>query len=393
MEFNPYSMEYFNDPYPIYRHLRDEAPVYHNGELGFYALSRFEDVLGAHIDHQTYSSARGIMIQDMDPAFLEALPMMIMMDPPRQTRLRKLISRAFTPKKVAAMEPQIREICIRVLEPLVERGSCDFVTEFAAVMPMELISTLLGVPEEDHRRVRDWVDLSLTREPGCPEIPWEAVEAMGKLTSYFRDLLHERRRHPGNDVLSFLLEVEAPAEDGGTTKLSEPEVLGFAGLLAGGGNETVTKLLGNALVLFHRHPDQRKRIAEDPTLIPRGIEEALRYWPPSQIQGRSATRDVELHDVRIPAGSRVLLLTGAACRDEREFENADVFDIDREIPIQLALGHGAHKCLGAFLARLEARVAFEELLKRSSEFAVDEAHSQRVHMTNVAGYASIPVSF
>ncbi len=393
MDFDPYSEAYFDDPYPTYKHLRDEAPVYHNEKLGFYALSRFEDVLQAHIDHQTYSSAKGILIQDMDPAFLEAMPMMIMMDPPKQTRLRKPISKAFTPRKVAAMEPQIREICVRTLEPLIAQGSCDFVKEFAAVMPMEFIGTLLGVPEQDHRMVRDWVDASLTREAGNPEVPPAAIEAMGKMMGYFSDLAAERRVRPRDDMLSFLLEVEAPAEGGGTTKLTDREVLGFAGLIAGGGNETVTKLLGNAVVLLYRNPDQRKRIVEDPQLIPRAVEEALRYWPPSQIQGRSLTRDVELHGGLVPRGARVLLLTGAACRDERVFESPDVFDIDREISIQLALGHGAHKCLGASLARLQGRVAFEELLKRSPDFEVDEERTERVHMTNVAGYSSVPVTF
>ncbi|HJO25155.1 MAG: cytochrome P450 [Myxococcota bacterium] len=393
MEFDPYSHEYFNDPYPIYEYLRDEAPVYHNEKLGFYALSRFEDVLQASIDYNTYSSARGILIQDMDPDYLEAVPMMIMMDPPRQTRLRKLISKAFTPRKVAAMEPDVRALCVRILEPLVERGSCDFVKEFAAVLPMEIISTMLGVPEADRVQVRDWSDVSLTREPGNPEIPKDSMRAMGDMHAYFRELAAQRRKRPRDDMLSFLIQVEVPAEEGGTTKLTDREILGFASLVAGGGNETVTKLLGNALVLFHRNPGSRKRIAEDPRLIPGAVEEALRYWPPSQIQGRSLTRDVELHGRLMPCGSRVLLLTGAACRDGREYENPGRFDIDREIPIPLAFGHGAHKCLGAFLARLEGRVAFEELLERCPDFEVDEGNSERVHMTNVAGYASVPVTF
>ena len=393
MEFNPFSDEFFNDPYEIYRHLRDEAPVYHNEEWGFYALSRFDDVVDAHIDHKTFSSARGILIQDMDPAYLEARPMMIMMDPPRQTRLRKLISKRFLPRQIEAMEPELRELAVRILEPLVERGSFDYVKDYAAVFPMELISTMLGVPDQDRVTLRELVDVSLTREAGNPDIPAESIRAMAEMDAYLKALLAERRRRPQEDLISALLVAEVEREDGTRDRLTDPEILGFAGLVAGGGNETVTKLLGNAIVLFWRHPDVQKLLVESPARIPDAIEEALRYWPPSQIQGRSATREVQLHGTTIPEGSRVLLLTGAACRDEREFPNPDRFDIDREIPLQLALGHGAHKCLGGAFARLEARISFEEFFKRISSYEVHEERCTRVHMSNVAGYSSVPISF
>jgi cytochrome P450 len=393
VEFDPYSLEFFNDPFEIYRGLRDEAPVYHNEKRGFYALSRFQDVLDASVDFRTFSSAKGILIEDLPPEFLEATPMMIMMDPPRSTRLRKLISKAFTARKSIAFEPEIRERARRIVDELAPRGSCDFVKDFAAVLPMEIISSLLGVPDEDRVAVRQRADASLTRDVGNAGLPPAALKAMAEMNAYFVDLIEERRKRPKEDLISQLLAAELEEEGGRRRKLTDPELLGFVGLVAGGGNETTTKLLGSAAVLFWRHPDVRAEMVRNPSLIPQGCEEALRYWPPSHIQGRSATRDVEIHGCVIPKDSRVLLLTAAACRDEREFEDPDRFDMNREIPIQIALGHGIHKCLGSYLARLEARVAFEEFFARIPEYEVDEENCERVHMTNVAGYSSIPISF
>ncbi len=393
MEFDPFSDDYFVDPYPIYRHLRDEAPVYHNEALGFFALSRFRDVLDAAIDHASYTSARGVMIQESPPEMVEAVPMMIMMDPPRQTRLRKLISKVFTPKAIGELEPRIRELARKLLDPLAERGSCDILEDFAAVLPIEVISEMLGVPEADRVQVREWSDVVLTREEGNPEIPAAAHQAMAASLGYFKELIDERKKRPRDDMISHFIAVEMAAEAGGTTRLSDAEILGFTALISTAGNETVTKLLGNAMVLLHRNPEQRAKLVADPQRIPGAVEESLRYWPPSQIQGRSSTRDVELHGRTIPAGSRVLLLTGAACRDEREFASADDFDIERPIPIQLALGHGAHKCLGAALARLESRVSLEEIFARFPDYVVDEERTKRVHMSNVAGYASVPICY
>jgi cytochrome P450 len=249
------------------------------------------------------------------------------------------------------------------------------------------------VPDEDRDAVRLRADASLTREVGNPLPPPAALDAMAEMGAYFVDLIEERRKRPKEDLISQLLEAELEEGNGERRKLTDPELLGFVGLVAGGGNETTTKLLGSAAVLFWRHPDVRAELVRDPSRIPDACEEALRYWPPSHIQGRSATRNVEMHDCVIPKDSRVLLLTGAACRDEREFENPDLFDINREIPIQIALGHGVHKCLGSHLARLEARVAFEEFFARIPKYEVDEAGCERVHMSNVAGYASVPIRF
>lgn len=393
IEFDPFSRAFFDDPYPIYQTLRDHAPVYHNREIGFYALSRFRDVLDASIDHGTYSSARGILIKDTPQEMLEALPMIITMDPPKQPRLRKLISKVFTPQRIAALEPQIRALAGDLLEPLAARGSCDILEEFAAVLPIEVISTMLGVPEGDRSQVREWTDVALTREEGNSDIPPAAFDAMAKSVAYFTDLLAERKRRPQDDMISHLTGLEVESDTGEPSRLTDGEILGFTTLISGAGNETVTKFLGNAMVLFHRHPAQREKVARDPGRIPDAVEEILRFWPPAHIQGRSATRDVTLHGCTIPAGSRVLLLTAAGCRDEREFAHADVFDIERQISVQMALGFGIHRCLGAALARLEGRVCLEEIFARMPDFVVDEDRTRRVHMTNVVGYASVPITY
>ena len=391
-ELDPYAYAFHEDPYPTYRWLRDHAPAHHNERLGFYALSRWRDVLDASLDPTTYSSARGTLVQDIDPALLEAMPMMIFMDPPRQTRLRKLVGKVFTPRAMAALEPAIRALAVRLIEPLVEAGRCEFVSAFAGVLPIETISTLLGVPAADRQMVREWTDASLTRDPDSPALPRAALEAHAHMRAYFSELVAERRRRPGDDLVSGLLGAEIERDDGGgRTRLSDGEIIGFTGLLSGAGNETVTKLLGNAMVLLARHPEAREALARAPRRIPGAVEEALRYWPPSQYQGRSLTRDVELHGEKLPRGARVLLLTGSACRDEREFPDADRFDIAREIPLQLAFGHGVHKCLGAALARLESRVSLEEWLARVPRWEVDDAGLERVHMTSVMGFAKVPL--
>jgi len=392
MELDPYSYAFHEDPYPTYQWLRDHAPIYRNERLGFYALSRWRDVLEASLDPATYSSARGTLLEDVDRQLLEAVPMMIFMDPPRQTRLRKLVGKVFTPRATAALEPEIRALAVRLIEVHRERGHCEFVSAFAGVLPIEVISTLLGVPPADRQMVREWTDASLTRDPDTPELPPAALEAHAHIQAYFTALVSERRKRPGEDLVSGLLTAEIEREDGsGRERLTDGEILGFVGLLSGAGNETVTKLLGNAIVLLGRDSDARETLVRAPHRIPDAIEEALRYWPPSQYQGRSLTRDVEIHGEALPRGARVLLLTGSACRDEREFPEADRFDLDRKISVQLAFGHGVHKCLGAALARLEARVSLEEWLARIPAWEVEEAGLERFHMTSVMGFANVPL--
>ena len=390
MDLNPFSYAFHEDPYPTYRWLRENAPVYRNEELDFYALSRYRDVLDASVDHETYSSAKGTVLE-MDPQMVEAVPIILFMDPPRQTRLRRLVSQAFTPRRIGALEPTIRSFAVRFLDRIVEQGSCDYVRDFAALLPIEVISTMIGAPPEDRTHIRELTDVSLGRDADSPQVPPAAITASAELFQYFSGLIAERRRQPRDDMASLLSRAEIENERGEKERLSDVEIVAFCNLLAGAGNETVTKLLGNAIVLLSRHSDQRRRLVADPGRIPDAVEEILRYWPPSQYQGRTLTRDVHLHGQSMPEGARVILLTGSACRDEREYENADRFDIDRKIPIALGFGHGAHKCLGASLARLESRISLEELHARIPEYEVDEEHLERVHMSNVHGFAGVPM--
>jgi len=392
MELNPFSWAFHDDPYPTYRWLRAHAPVYRNDALDFWALSRFDDVLAASLDHETYSSARGTVLE-LDRDLIEMMPIIIFMDPPRQTRLRRLVSKAFTPARIAALEPLVRRIAVELLEDLAPRRAGDFIADFAARLPIEVISTMIGVPPADRDQVRRWTDESLTRAPDSPDIPPDALAANASLSRYFFALASDKRAHPGDDMISLLAHTEVVDEDGRAQRLTDLELTGFCSLLSAAGNETVTKLLGNAVVLLARHPEQRRRLVESPGAIPDAVEECLRYWPPSQYQGRTLTRDVRLHGVTMPRGDFVLLLTGAACRDAAAFPDPDRFDVGRAQPLQLALGHGAHKCLGAALARLEGRVALEELHARIPDYAVDEARCTRVHMSNVHGFASVPMTW
>ena len=392
MELNPFSYGFQADPYPTYRWLRDHAPVYRNQALDFFALSRWDDVLAASLEHDTYSSAKGTVLE-MDRAMIEGFPIIIFMDPPRQTRLRRLVSKAFTPARINALDPFIRRTAIELVEQIRSAGRCDFIADFAARLPIAVISAMIGVPAADRDMIREWTDESLSRDADNPQIPARALAASARLGQYFYALATGKRDDPGDDMTSLLAHAEFVDETGEPQRLTDAELVGFCSLLSAAGNETVTKLLGNAIVLLARHPDQRRRLVEDPRRIPEAVEECLRYWPPSQYQGRTLMRDVTLHGVTMPRDAFVLLLTGAACRDERQFPDADRFDITRDVPVQLAFGHGAHKCLGAALARLESRIALEELHARIPDYGVDESACTRVHMSNVHGFASVPMAW
>jgi cytochrome P450 len=390
MELNPFAYEFHEDPYPVYRWLRREAPLYYNPKLDFYALSRFRDVLAASQDWRTYTSSEGITLERIDARMFDVTPMMIFMDPPRHDRLRKLVSSVFTPRRIAELEPFIRTTACRLLDELHDRGGGDFVKDLSAPLPMEVIFTMLGVPGADRRQLRGWMDQSLVRNRDTGSLPPAAVEANLNLLRYWFQLLAELRRNPNDGLICGLLEAEVEGDDGVRTRLSDGEIAGFCALLGAAGNETVTKLLASAAVLFHRHPDQYARIVVDPGRIPNAIEEVLRFTPPSQYQGRTLTRDAEWYGQIVPKGARILLLTGAANRDEREFQDPERFDIDREIPLHVGFGYGIHFCIGAALARLESRVALEELTRRFPHYTVDEPRCVRVHMSNVHGYESVP---
>lgn len=385
MELNPFSHEFHEDPYPTYRWLRDHAPVYRNDELDFWALTRYRDVFDASLDWSTYSSADGITVERIDPKTFEDTPMMIMMDPPRHDRLRGLVNRVFTPRRIGELESFVRSTAKQLLEPLAANGGGDFVTELSALLPMEVIFTLLGVPDGDRVQLRHWMDVTLERDRDTPRIPDRAIEAMINLGVYWQSFVDEMRRRPNDGLIAALTTAEVEGE-----RLTNGEIIGFCSLLGAAGNETVTKLLANACVLFARHGDQWRLVRNDPSVFPTAVEEVLRYSSPSQYQGRMTTRDVELHDTTIPPGSRVLLVTGSANRDERQFSDPDRFDVQRSSHVALGFGHGVHFCIGAHLARLESRVALEEFGARFPEYSVDESQCVRVHMSNVHGYASVP---
>ena len=390
MELNPFSWEFHEDPHPTYRWLRDHAPIYRNDAMDFWAISRFQDVMGAFLDWQTYSSVGGLVLEKLDPAHLELTPMMIFMDPPRHDRLRKLVSRVFTPRRVGALEPFVRALARKLLDPVAAAGGGDFVADFSTPLPMDVIFTLLGVPEGDRREVREWIDVSLSRDAGTDAVPARAIEAGLNALRYWFRLVQELRARPTEGLIRDLFDAEIEAEDGGTTRLTDGEIVGFCSLLGAAGSETTTRLLGFAALLFSRHPEQFASIVSDRERIPGAVEEVLRWASPAQYAVRTVKRDVEWYGRTVPADSRILLLAGAANRDEREYPEPDRFDIGRGIPTQLGLGQGVHYCLGASLARLEARVALEEFARAFPRFEVDEARCQRVHMSNVHGYERMP---
>jgi cytochrome P450 len=391
--FDPLSADFFDDPYETYRWLRDEAPVYHNERYGFWALSRFADVVTAHRDWKTFSSEHGLTIDQLsDPDSSVRGTSIIMMDPPEHDRMRKLVSRVFTPRAMADLEPMVRDIITSYLEPHDGADAFDAVAEFSAPFPVEVISTMLGVPKSDRQQIRHWTDLMLHREPGDPSPTREGMEGALAQVGYFLELIAEKRAHPRDDMISRLTEVEVEDDDGATHRLDDDEIAGFTTLLAGAGSETVTKLVGSGVVLFARNPGEWQKVLDDPKRVPDAVEEVLRYWAPSQYQGRFTHRPAKFHGVTIPEGSPVFLVTGAANRDEREYEEPDRFDIDREIGLRVGLGHGIHSCLGAALARLESRIAFEEIRVRWPRFEVDDSGLRRVQMSNVAGFSHVPVA-
>lgn len=386
LEFSPYAYEFHEDPYPIYARLRAEAPVYHNREQDFWALSRHADVLAAFKDWRRFSNSQGVSI---DPASrgggARAGTSFLAMDPPEHTRFRSFVSRGFTPRRVAALEPRIREISVAYLDGLVGSGGFDVIDDFAGKLPMDVISEMLGVPAADRAQLRTWADLLVHREDGVRDVPPEGIEAFGRIRSYFRELLATLRERPGDDLLSALLDLtdaDAPSED---------DLLSFCNLMIVAGNETTTKLLGNALYWLWANPEQRERVQKDPMLIPGWVEETLRYDNSTQALMRVTREDVEVRGVRIPAGQRVLLLVGSGNRDPEVFPDPDTYDVLRDTSEMLSFGRGTHFCMGAALARLEARVAFEEWWKRFRDYEVRPEGAARVHSVNVRGFARLPV--
>jgi cytochrome P450 len=386
--FDPYDYAWHEDPYPTYAWLREEAPLYRNEALGFWALSRHADVLEGFRDADTYSSADGV---SLDPAATGPHASKVMsflaMDDPRHFRMRQLVSKGFTPRRVRELEGRVREITREHLDAALGSDAFDFVDDLAGKVPMDVVSELLGVPAQDRAELRRLADLVVHREDGVLDVPPLAADASLQLIGYYLELIDERRRQRRDDLTSALLDVELDAE-----RLTPDELCAFLFLMVVAGNETTTKLLGNAWFWAHENPAAQTRVLAEPDAVPRWVDETLRYDASSQVLARTTTRDVELHGAVVPQGDRVLLLVGSANRDPRVFPDPDVYDLDRDTSALLSFGNGGHFCLGASLARLEARVVLEELLGRVRTWEVDTARAERVHSVNVRGFAHLPTT-
>jgi cytochrome P450 len=389
--YDPYDFEIDTDPYPVWKRMRDERPLYFNERYEFYALSRFEDVERASVDWRTYRSGRGTVLEIIKSG-VEIPPGSILFeDPPTHDLHRGLLSRVFTPKKMNAIEPKVREFCARCLDPLVGAGGFDFVADLGAPLPMRTIGMLLGIPEDDQQAIRDRIDDGLRLDyDEMPDVGLRFGDG-GDTFSAFEEYIEWRATHPSDDLMTELLQAEFEDADGTVRRLSRQEVLGYVGLLAGAGNETATRLIGWAGKVLAEHPDQRREVATDRSLVPQTIEELLRYESPSPVQARYVAADVEHHGQSVPEGSIMLLLTGSANHDERKFVDGDSFDLHRTIDHHLAFGYGIHFCLGAALARLEGRVALDEVLKRFPAWEVDWDHAVQARTSTVRGWEALPV--
>lgn len=390
MEFNPYDPDLQQDPYPIYRRLREKYPLHYNEKMKFWTLSRYHDVAAALRNTTQFISSKGIAVGvgRVEADFTQSVPILIMMDPPEHTRLRKLVSGAFAPRRVAALEPAIRQIARTLLDGLGNSPEPDLVRDFANPLPTIVIAELLGVPSEDRDQFKRWSNAVAHFDPANPQGLHPASDRgpAFELAGYLANILAERRKAPRDDLLSQLL---ATRVDG--RALTEAELLGFGFILLVAGNETTTNLISNAAILLDRHPDARRRLVEDPALMPRAVEEFLRFDPPVQGLARTNTSDLELYDQTIPEGDSVLLLFASANRDERVFPDPDRFDIARSPNDHLSFGLGAHFCLGSGLARLEGRVALRELLARFPDFSFGSGQVERVRSGPIRGAARLPI--
>jgi cytochrome P450 len=386
--FDPYDVDINADPYPTYARLRDEAPIYHNDTFDFWALSRHTDVERGLVDWETFSNTRSDIL-DIIRAGIELPPGVIMFeDPPLHGMHRGLMSRVFTPRAMAELEDQVREFCVGILDPLVGSGGFDVIAELASVMPMRVIGMLLGIPEDDQIAVREKTDSDLRTRPGQPMQVKKEKVASGDM---FAEYIDWRAQHPSDDLMTRLLNAEFQDDHGETRTLTRDEVLTYTAVIAGAGNETTGRLIGWLAKLLAEHPEQRREVVEDRSLIPNVIDEALRFEPTGHATARIVTRDVEYHGTTVPAGSPMLMLIGSANRDPRRYEDAEVFDIHRKDTQHLTFGWGVHHCLGASLARLEGRVALDEFLNRFPVWDVDDDHMKLAPTSTVRGWQQMPI--
>jgi cytochrome P450 len=387
--YDPFDFEIDTDPYPVWKRLREERPLYYNERYDFYALSRFDDVERALVDWRTYSSAKGTILELIKSGMEIPRGSIIFEDPPDHDLYRGLLSRVFTPRKMGAIEPKVREFCARSLDPLVGTGGFDFIRDLGAQMPMRTIGMLLGIPERDQEALRDRIDEGLRLEEGTmPEMKLDRGQDQSEA---FAEYMDWRAEHPSDDLMTELLQAEFEDAEGVRRRLTRDELLGYVNLLAAAGNETTTRLIGWTGKVLAEHPDERRELVEDRSLVANAIEELLRFEPPSPVQARYVTEDVEHHGVAVPQGSAILLLNASGNRDERKFPDGDRFDIHRRIDHHLAFGYGTHFCLGAALARLEGRVALDEVLTRFPTWEVDWDNAVQARTSTVRGWESFPV--
>jgi cytochrome P450 len=386
--YDPYDFEIDNDPYPIWKRMRDESPLYYNEKYDFYAVSRFEDVERCMRDMETYTCGRTTILE-LIQANIEVPPGMILFeDPPIHSIHRSLLGRVFTPKKMNAIEPKIREFCRQSLESLAGAGGFDFIRDVGAQVPMRAIGYLLGIPEEDQQELHRKIVDGLKLESGSPDPYRQDAAEVGEGYAQYIDW---RAEHPSDDLMTELMTAEFEDETGTRRRLSREELLGYTAFLAAAGNETTTNLIGWTGKVLAEHPDQRREIAQDRSLVAKAIEELLRYESPSPVQSRYVARDVELYDQTVSEGSAMVLLNGSANRDERRFTDADSFDIHREVSHHLSFGYGIHFCLGAALARLEGRVVLDEVLSRFPDWEIDWENAAPTRTSTVRGWNSLPV--
>jgi cytochrome P450 len=389
--YDPWDFDIDVDPYPVWRRMREEAPLYYNEKHDFFAVSRFDDVEQCLVDWKTYISGKGSVLD----AIKLGIPIMpgniLMEDPPDHDMHRALMSRVFTPKRMEAIADDVRQFCRESLDPHVGAGGFDFIKDLGAYMPMRTIGMLLGVPEEHQEEIREIMDEAMELEDGTGQQNFEfGLQVLsGQL---FAEYLDWREDHPSDDLMTALITMEFEDETGTVRRLRREEVLGYVGLIASAGNETTTRLIGWTGKVLSDHPDQLAEIAADPDLVRPAIEEILRYEAPSPVQARYMTRDVEHHGRTVPEGSIMVILNGAANRDDRKFPDGDRFDIHRKIDHHLTFGYGLHFCLGAALARLEGRIALEEVLQRFPSWEVDLDNAVQAHTSTVRGWRSLPVT-
>ena len=387
--YDPFDSDIDDNPYPVWKRMRAEAPLYYNEKYNFYALSRYEDVARELPNWQTYRSGRGTTA-DILFANIEVPPgILLFEDPPLHDLHRKLLSRVFTPRRMLAVEDLVRGFCVRELDPLIGAGGFDFIADLGAMMPMRTIGYLLGIPEEDQEKIRDRsvANIETPKDRNPAEVD---ANVFANTIAMFAEYIEWRAGHPSDDLMTELLRAEIDEPDGTRRPLSRTEVLSYTAMIAGAGNETTARLIGFMGQMLSDHPDQRSELVADPSLIPGAIEETLRYEPPSPVQARYVAQDAELYGRAIPEGSFMLLLNASANRDEHQFPDPDRYDIHRR-GAHLSFGQGLHFCLGSALARLEARVAFEEVLKRWPDWDVDYANAERAHTASVRGWARLPV--